>query len=272
MGQCFVCVTCGTQFAESDEPPAVCPICTDERQYVSPAGQQWSTLERLGRTHRHTIRLEEPGLTAIGVAPQLAIGQRAFLIRTPAGNVLWDCVPLLDPAIVEMVRALGGLAAIAISHPHYYTSMVEWSRALGDVPIYLHADDRAWVVRPDPAIVYWEGERHELPGGLTLIRCGGHFAGGAVLHWPAGAEGRGVILSGDILQVVPDRKHLGFMYSYPNYIPLPASSVRRIDAAIAGLRYDRIYGAFWDAVIDRDGEAVMRRSVERYCRAVSEVE
>ena len=29
------------------------------------------------------------------------------------------------------MNELGGIAAIAISHPHYYTSMVEWSRAFG---------------------------------------------------------------------------------------------------------------------------------------------
>jgi len=265
MGQCHVCVTCGTQFSESDQPPAVCPICTDERQYVTSAGQQWSTLERLGRTHRHTIRQEEPGLIAIGIAPQLAIGQRALLVRTPAGNVLWDCVPLLDPSLVEMVRALGGLAAIAISHPHYYSSMVEWSRALGNVPIYLHAADRQWVMRSDPAIVFWEGETRELAGGLRLVRCGGHFDGGAILHWPDGAGGRGAILSGDILQVVADRKHLSFMYSYPNFIPLPVAAVRRIDAAVATLRYDRIYGAFGESIIDQGGPAAMRRSVDRYC-------
>ena len=53
---------------------------------------------------------------------------------------------------------MGGIKAIAISHPHYYSSMVEWSRAFGGVPIYLHAADRQWVMRPDHAIVFWEGE------------------------------------------------------------------------------------------------------------------
>jgi glyoxylase-like metal-dependent hydrolase (beta-lactamase superfamily II) len=145
-------------------------------------GQQWTTHDDLLRTHRNSVRAEEPGLTGIGVEPAFAIGQRALLVRSPAGNVLWDCVPLLDPALVEMINAVGGVSAIAISHPHYYTSLVEWSRAFGEVPVYLHAADRQWVMRPDQAVVFWDGETKALGDGLTLVRCGGHFDGGTVLH------------------------------------------------------------------------------------------
>src|SRR4051794_15102839 len=162
----FICTTCGTQFAESEQPPAACPICDDERQYVKATGQQWTTLERLRLTNRNSIKQEEPGLISIGVEPHFAIGQRAFLVRTGSGNVLWDCLPLLDEAVVEMIKALGGLSAIAISHPHYYAAMVEWSRALGGVPIYLHAADRQWIMHPDQAIVDWEGETKSLGAGL----------------------------------------------------------------------------------------------------------
>src|SRR5690606_17773965 len=121
---------------------------------------------KLRTTNRNSIRFEEPGMVGVGVEPHFAIGQRALLVRTPAGNILWDCVPLLDPALVEMVVALGGISAIAISHPHYYTSMVEWSRAFGDVPIHLHAADRKWVMRPDPSINFWDGETTPLGDGL----------------------------------------------------------------------------------------------------------
>jgi len=262
----FICTTCGTQFAESEQPPAACAICDDERQYVKATGQQWTTLERLRLTNRNSIKQEEPGLISIGVEPHFAIGQRAFLVRTGSGNVLWDCLPLLDEAVVEMIKALGGLSAIAISHPHYYAAMVEWSRALGGVPIYLHAADRQWIMRPDQAIVGWEGETKSLGAGLTLVRCGGHFAGGAILHWAAGAEGKGVVLSGDILQVVPDRKHVSFMYSYPNHIPLPAAMIKRIMQSVESLAYERVYGAFWGMAIERDGKEAVRRSAERYLR------
>ena len=208
------------------------------------------------------------GLIGLGIDPHFAIGQRALFLRTPKANVLWDCLPLLDEAVVEAIKAMGGISAIAISHPHYYSSMVEWSRAFGGVPIYLHAADRQWVMRPDKAIVFWEGETRTLAEGLTLIRCGGHFDGGAVLHWAGGAGGKGALLTGDIIQVVADRKHVSFMYSYPNYIPLPASAIERIVKAVEPFQFDRVYGAFWDMVIEKDGKAVVKRSAERYMRAM----
>jgi hypothetical protein len=134
--------------------------------------------------------------------------------------------------------------------------------------VYLHAADRRWVMYPDPVIVFWEGERLPLAEGLTLIRCGGHFNGGTVLHWAAGAEGKGALLSGDIVQVCADRRHVSFMYSYPNYIPLSGPVVRRVVQAVEPFAYDRVYGAWWDKVIDRDGRAAVARSAERYLRAI----
>ena len=179
-----------------------------------------------------------------------------------------DCISLLDEAIVEAFKAMGGISAIAISHPHYYSSMVEWSQAFGDVPIYLHADDRQWVMRPDKTIIFWEEQTRTLAEGLTLIRCGGHFDGGTVLHWAGGAGGRGALLAGDIIQVVSDRKHVSFMESYPNYIPLPASAIERIIKSVEPFEYERVYGAFWDMVIERGGKAVVQRSAQRYLRAI----
>lgn len=267
--QNFICATCGTQHAESEQPPAICTVCEDDRQYIKATGQQWTTHERMRLTNRNSVRFEESGLIGIGIDPQFAIGQRALLVRTPDGNLLWDCVSLLDPAVVEMVKALGGISAIAISHPHYYTSMVEWSRAFGDVPIYLHVADQQWVMRPDKAIVFWDGEAKVLGNDLTLIRCGGHFDGGTVLHWQEGANKKGALLTGDIIQVVADRKHVSFMYSFPNYVPLSAASVERIVRAVEPFRYDRVYGAFWDTVIDRDGKTAVSRSAERYLQAIN---
>jgi glyoxylase-like metal-dependent hydrolase (beta-lactamase superfamily II) len=197
----------------------------------------------------------------------LAIGQRALLVETPAGNVLWDCISLLDEPTTTVVESLGGIAAIAISHPHYYSSMVEWSHAFA-APIYLHADERAWVMRPDKSIVYWEGETHQLLDGLTLIRCSGHFPGGQVLHWPAGASGRGALLTGDILQVVSDRRYVSFMYSYPNLIPLSVQQVRRIVTAVVPFTYDRLYGAWWDRIVDSGARDAVAISAERYISAV----
>jgi hypothetical protein len=260
----FVCVTCGTQYPPSDTPPDACPICLDERQYVGAGGQRWTTPAELRGDHRADIRELEPGLTGIGIEPQFAIGQRALLVD----GLLWDCVTLLDDAIEAAVEAAGGLRAIAISHPHYYTAMVDWAERF-DVPILLHADDAEHVMRPSPRIEHWTGERRELWNGLELIRLGGHFAGGAVCLWPDGAEGRGALLSGDIVQVVPDTNWASFMWSYPNYIPLPAHEVQRIRAAVEPLAFDRVYGAWWWAVMDGDARAKVLRSADRYVAALT---
>ena len=182
--------------------------------------------------------------------------------------MLWDCVSLLDDATIDIVAALGGLRAIAISHPHYYTTMVEWSRAF-DAPVVLHARDRRWVMRPDAAIDFWDGVTRDLVPGIRLVHCGGHFAGGTILHWEAGADGRGALLTGDILQVVFDTRFVSFMRSYPNLIPLPASEVSRIAAIVAPLRFDRIYGAWWDRHVEADAWTAVQASARRYIAHLS---
>ena len=121
----FICETCGSQFTPSDAPPPSCPICEDERQFVPPGGQRWTTLDALARRHFNCYQQHEPGLIGIGTVPKFSIGQRALILRAPEGNILWDCIPFIDAATVEIVKALGGLTGIAISHPHYYGTMVE---------------------------------------------------------------------------------------------------------------------------------------------------
>jgi hypothetical protein len=264
----FICTACGSQFAPSEQPPSECPICQDERQFVPPAGQTWTTLDALSRRHSNACRQHEPGLLGIGTVPKFAIGQRALLVRTPAGNLLWDCIALIDAATIEIVKGLGGLIGIAISHPHYYSTMVEWSHALGGVPIHLHAADRQWIMRSDPVIRLWDGDRLPLAEGLTLIRCGGHFAGGTVLHWAAGGAGRGALLTGDIVQLIGDRNYVSFMRSYPNLIPLSAPAVLRIGAMLEPFAFDVLYGTFFDRVIPRGGKDAVRRSVQRYVAAI----
>jgi hypothetical protein len=269
-----ICVTCGTQFADSAKPPEHCPICQDERQFVGWAGQEWTTLEELRARHRLALKDEGDGLLGLGTEPRFAIGQRALLVPAqvqggPGRNVLWDCISLIDQAAVRVVEAQGGLGALAISHPHYYTSMVEWSRAFGGAPIYLHADDRQWVMRPDPAVVFWEGDALELGPGLTLLRLGGHFAGAQVLHWAAGADGRGALLVGDTITVVPDVRFVSFMRSYPNLIPLGRTAIKRILETIEPFAFEQVYGAWWKANILADAKAAVARSAERYLRWIS---
>ena len=83
----FICSTCGTQYPPSEVPPAQCPVCEDERQYIPPEGQSWTTLERLKISHLNGFRQYEPGLIGIGTQPKFAIGQRALLLCTPEGNI-----------------------------------------------------------------------------------------------------------------------------------------------------------------------------------------
>ena len=176
---------------------------------------------------------------------------------------------MLDAATIALITELGGLKAIGISHPHFYTTMVEWSHAFGKVAIHLHADDRQWIQRPDPSIKNWNGESLTLLPGVTLVRCGGHFAGGTVLHWADGAEGRGVLCSSDIATVTTDRKFLSFMRSYPNLIPLSAKKVTEIGAALEPYKFDTIYGHFFDRVIPTGGKQVLKNSVRRYVEAIN---
>ncbi|HZJ17290.1 MAG TPA: hypothetical protein VFD27_19715 [Chthoniobacteraceae bacterium] len=268
---CHICVTCGTQFSETEAAPPECPICLDERQYVGQDGQQWTTLDEMRRGDwKNVICEQEPNLIGIGTEPKFAIGERALLVRASGGNILWDCISLLDAVTIEAVRKLGGISAIAISHPHYYSSMVEWSRAFGDVPIHLHEADRQWVQRPDPAVRFWSGATNEIANGITLVHTGGHFDGFQVLHWRDGADGRGVLLSGDQPQVCADPKWISFMWSYPNFVPLSAREVERIAVTLQPWPFDRLYGAFWSSVVEAEARSIVKRSAERYVRQLTE--
>ncbi len=264
----FLCVTCGTQYPAEDAPPEHCVICEDDRQYVNPAGQQWTTLAQLHSTRANSFTELAPGITAIATTPRVGIGQRAYLLQTPAGNLLWDCIAYLDDATIAEVKRRGGLAAIAISHPHFYTTMIDWSHAFGGVPIYLHADDRDWAQRPDPVIHAFEGDSVEPLPGLRVIRLGGHFPGSAVLHWAAAAEGAGALFTGDTISVAADPRWLHFMYSYPNYIPLGPRAIRRIVDGIEPLAFTRLYDGWGEA--KGDARLAVLRSANRYLAHLAE--
>jgi glyoxylase-like metal-dependent hydrolase (beta-lactamase superfamily II) len=264
----YICTTCGCQYEDSDAPPDGCLICQDTRQYVNPAGQAWTTLPAMRRTYFNAFRTLEKDLMGVGTFPAFAIGQRALILRTPAGNILWDCVSFLDDATIAIIKAFGGLAGIACSHPHFLASVVEWSHAFDNVPVYLHAMDRTFVTRSDPVMTFWEGDRLELADGVNLIRCGGHFPGSTVLHWAQGSNGLGVLLTGDTLQVRPD-KGLTFMHSYPNLIPLDPVTVQRIADRLADWPFEVIYGGWWERVIAKQAKQVLANSVKQYIAAVT---
>jgi glyoxylase-like metal-dependent hydrolase (beta-lactamase superfamily II) len=261
----FICAQCGTQFGETTEPPSHCRICEDERQFVRHTGQEWTTLKRLRANHRNRIEDEAPRLLGIGTEPEFAIGQRALLLQSPGGNLLWDCITLLNEKTAAEVNLRGGIRAIAISHPHYYSAMVEWAEPF-DAQIFLHSADREWVMRKSQRIHFWDGATLPLWDGLTLVNTGGHFEGGTVLHWPGGGNGTGALLTGDIIRVVQDRRWVSFMRSYPNLIPLGPAAINRILKTLEPFSFEQIYGAWWKANVLADAKAAVTRSAKRYLR------
>jgi hypothetical protein len=263
----FICETCGTEYPERPRPPDACAVCVDERQYVGWSGQRWLTHAELAEKHGNRLE-RDGGLLGVGITPAFAIDQRALIIPCDQGNLMWEAVSLVTNQAVTAIQECGVVTAIALSHPHFYSSMVRWSEALGGVPIYVHSADRAWVRRTSPQVRFWEGERLQLSSTMTLIHCAGHFPGSTVLHWREGVRGGGALFPGDALQVVFDRRHVSFMYSYPNLIPLRPDAVRRIERTLRDLDYEDVYGFTWGRNIMGGGKAAVAASFERYLMAV----
>lgn len=263
----FICETCGTENAELAAPPESCPICTDDRQYVGPNGQRWTTMQELAL--KHAIACEyDGGLLAMRMTPAFAIDQRALLIPADCGNILWESLSLVTTEAVAELERHGGVSVIAISHPHFYSSMVSWSEALGGVPILLHENDRRWVQRPSLFARFWSGDEHVLSPDVTLIRTGGHFPGSTALHWKAGPRAGGALFSGDAPQVAADRQHASFMYSYPNYVPMHPDEVRAMQQRLRRFDFTDVFGYSLGRNILGDGRAAIDRSFERYLSAV----
>jgi hypothetical protein len=226
-------------------------------------GQHWTTLDELGHDGcRILFRELEPGLLEITADPKVGIGQSAFVVSTDAGTVLWDPPGFVDDEAATRIRAIGDSLAISSSHPHMFGVQLEWSRRLSDAPVLVSGPNVEWVSRTGPAIRE-HGDHHQITPGLTLHRFGGHFPGSTVLHWEAGAGGRGVLLSSDTIHANPDRATVTFLRSYPNRIPLSAAVVERIAAAADQLEFDRLYDNFARGV-DANARTAVRRSADRY--------
>ncbi|MCM3005038.1 MBL fold metallo-hydrolase [Priestia koreensis] len=264
----YICQTCGTQYNAKRQPIAFCPICEDERLYVKDDGQTWTTIEEMRENGYQVEHREEgEGLIGIGISPAFGFGQRALLLKTEHGNILWDCISYMDQEIIGMIKAEGGIDAIAISHPHYYGSMVEWAEKF-DCPIYLHADDAAFVMRESDRITFWEGNRHVINEDVTIVRLGGHFLGSAVLHWEKGADGKGVLLTGDTIQLVADKRWVSFMYSYPNQIPLPIREIKQMMKRLESYPFYTLYGSKWGEIIREDAKVRVKKSAVRYIQVL----
>ncbi len=255
-----ICATCGTWYGEV--LPATCTICADDRQYIPENGQQWTSLFELQKIH--SVRFSElhHDLIDMRIIPSFAIGQRAFLVITPSGNILWDCIPFIDAASEAFIHSKGGIRAIAVSHPHFYSSITEYAEVF-DCAVYLHANDQDWIMNKINNIQLWEGNEKVLWDDIKIINTGGHFPGSAVLHLPHHGYG-GSLLTGDSIYVCRDRKQVTCMYSYPNLIPLPKSSIEHVKQSVSGLTFDSIYGGFDFMNLTGGAKEIFEKSMKRY--------
>ncbi|KIW07832.1 uncharacterized protein PV09_01750 [Verruconis gallopava] len=273
-----ICVACGTQYdAPFTDPPKSCKICDDPRQYVPPTGQQWSCLSKLKADNFKNTWTQDAvdprvwfiqsvpdslpahlagvnlGLTSGMKVPKIGIGQRAILLQTEHGNVLWDLVPFINDKFVEEVKQKGGIKAIVISHPHFYNTHLDWAAAF-DCPVYLAFEDKEWLCRLDddekkPRRRFITTPTLEIVPGVTAIKAGGHFPGSLLLHWDKKlfiADTIMTVPSGLYFQETrqPKTNVYSFMWSYPNMIPLRPSDVTRIWKAVAPFQFETTHGGF----------------------------
>lgn len=137
---------------------------------------------------------------SIYTVPKFAIGERAIFLQTPSGNVLWDLITWLDDETINFIKSKGGLKAIVISHPHFYTTHLHWAEVFG-CPVYVSREDEEWLSREDGKGVrkFIDGATEEVVPGITAVKLGGHFPGSLVLHWAEEKE----LLIADTLLTVP---------------------------------------------------------------------
>ena len=192
----------------------------------------------------------------------MAIGQRALLVTTAEGNLLWDPPGYLDELSVQAVADAGGLRAVTASHPHFYGSMADWSRVF-DAEVLLCEADLGWLTRPP--------ERPRRPGRARWRSCpGSPWSSAAAIsraaRWPTGpgAGGAGALLSGDFIFVTPGEDRVTFVGNAPNRLPLSERAVRAVAEAVQPYQFDRVYGGWWKPVLRADAKAVVERSAERY--------
>lgn len=255
-----ICQTCGTRYAGT--VPEICKICADDRQYVPVAGQHWVSYNELKKTRSIRFNNLLPNLYDLRITPAFGIAQKAHIICTPNGNLLWDCLPFVDEPTVAFIRSIGGLKAIAISHPHYYSLMAVWA-GIFDCPIYLHKADEEWMMDESTHLNLWTGQKQSLWDNMDLIHTAGHFPGSVVLHVP-GIGKEGSLFVGDSLYVAQNRKFISMMYSYPNAIPLPQKDILYINQQIGPLSFDSMYGAFEWQNIGTGAKQLFIESVDRY--------
>lgn len=262
MNNKIICTACGTQYNSVATAGAVCPICHDDRQYVPESGQSWTHLDGLQRHYSVIANKLSNRLYELKMVPAFAIGQRALLVLASEGNILWDCIALLNEPTIEFIRSKGGLKAIAFSHPHYYTTMNEWAQVF-DCPVYIHQLDEQWIFYRGGKVSLWTGTEKALWDGMKLINVGGHFPGSTILQVPFLSK-ESAILCGDTFYISPSKTHAAVMYSYPNRIPLPVREVQRIRDQMLSIKFDTLYGFYDYQNVYGNAKEIIDRSLEKY--------
>lgn len=283
----LICTACGTQFDTDNRSILMrCRICDDPRQFVPRTGQAFTSLFELKAQGHKNVRVpfeDDDRFWGITTEPKVAIGQRAILIKTPQGNILWDCITFLDDDTISWINSLGGLAAIVISHPHYYSTHLLWAEVF-DCPVYLAWEDKGWLNRLDrlgKARTFIEGTEEEIEvhgekTGVLAIKLGGHFPGSLVVL----AHGR--LLIADTLVTTPaglgdwskgpdgrkDGRPEGmnsyvFMWSIPNMIPLSPDVIENMWKILKKYEFHSTHGAFtgtdvWDGRLGSESSAKQR--------------
>lgn len=281
----LICTACGTQFPTADrKDQTTCFICDDPRQFTPPSGQSFTTLGSIVTSlagyknvfHRYE---KDDRLTFIYTTPKFAIGQRCALVKTPVGNILWDCITLLDEATIEEIKKLGGIKAIVISHPHYYTTHLLWAQTFG-CKVYLAAEDKQWIAQTDDSwqvfleqgtreheVVIPDSEGQEARSGAVALKLGGHFPGSLVLLF-----GERLLIADTLLttpagmgswetDAIGNKRegHLGrpdglnsfaFMWSIPNLIPLSPAEISQMWETLEKHKFKSTHGAFMGQEIE----------------------
>ncbi|WVR03655.1 hypothetical protein IAU60_000650 [Kwoniella sp. DSM 27419] len=281
-----ICTACGTQYSTPQKGD--CVICADPRQAVPASGQEWTSLSSLardGRKHRLLVDDEDERISMIVTEPGFAINQTPILVETSVGSYIWDCAAFLSLPLVGHLSTLRKpLKGIAISHPHFFSTSLTWSRAL-QVPLYLCEDDKEWYQRSGDItegdqVEWWTGEK-VLSQGLKLVQCGGHFPGSAVLYWdrlaePAPPKGdlptkptpvTGIILTADTIMVQPTQKGFSFIWSVPNMIPLRPRSILAINERLKTLAFAQATSSWPYRWIRADAKKVLEESTTAYLAA-----
>ena len=256
-----ICCTCGTQYS-TNFTSDTCYICSEERQYIPEMGQLWTDHSSLMMNYKNKFVKHHNHLFEIVIEPTFAIGQRAFLVISEGGNILLDCVPLLDQETIDFIHSKGGLKAICFSHPHYYSNMNDWAETF-DCPIYIHKKDEQFIVDKGIKVFLWEGEVVKILDDIVMYNIGGHFAGSSVLIVPKLSKG-GTMLCGDTMYLSPNKKHFAIMYSYPNRIPLPKSEIKRIKDRLNIICFDTVFGFYSYQNLTCNAKEILQSSFKRY--------